>query len=326
MKAADLRSTLTRARARRGALWDSPHTNAFRVVNGEGDRLPDVTVDWFDQVAVLSLYREHSVDEEQALLDALETVLSPKAIYLKRRPREARVVANTQKAELAPELAARGQPVPQLEVREAGLRYWIRPGQGLSVGLYLDMREGRDWVRKQAQGRTVLNCFAYTCGFGVAALAGGAQRAVNLDLSRRVLDWGAENTQLNGFPVDPRDFLAGEVFEWLRRLHKRGERFDLLILDPPSFSTSKEGRFSAGKDYARLVAQAAPLISPGGILLACCNLATLSATRFALQVREGLVSAQRRPAIRAELTASAVDFPEPDALPSPLKVLAVDVG
>src|SRR5690606_23072127 len=110
-----------------------------------------------------------------------------------------------------------------------GLRFIICPGQGLSVGLYLDMRDGRQWVRGQVAGRTVLNCFAYTCAFGVYSHAGGAARVVNLDLSRRVLDWGEENLRRNG--VEPRriDHIAGDTFDWLGRFQKKGEQFDCVI-------------------------------------------------------------------------------------------------
>src|SRR5207248_9319272 len=101
-----------------------------------------------------------------------------------------------------------------------------------SVGLYLDAREVRAWVREHAAGKLALNCFSYTCGYAVAALAGGARRVVNVDISRRVLDWGAENAELNGQAVSRRDYIAGDVFEWLDRFAKKGEVFDLVILDP----------------------------------------------------------------------------------------------
>lgn len=319
------RERFARAAARRQALREAPATTAFRMVNAEGDGLEDVTVDWFDGVCVLSLYRTFSEAEEQRLLDALESTLSPRAIYLKRRPREARVVANTQKAALAPETAVRGAPVEALEVLEEGLTFRIRPGQGLSVGLYLDMRAGRGWVRAQAAGRRVLNLFSYTCGFGVAAMAGGAARAVNVDLSRRVLDWGAENVTLNGGAPQPGDFLSGDVFEWARRLARKGEQFELVVLDPPSFSTAKGSRFSAAKDYPRLVSDVAPLVAPGGLLLACCNLASLSFARFGAQVREGLGQAKRSGRQVASLDQPPVDFPETPGAEPTLKVLAFEV-
>jgi 23S rRNA (cytosine1962-C5)-methyltransferase len=216
-----------------------PNTTAYRVVNAEGDGLPGITVDWFDRVAVLALYREASPAEEKALADAL-IALGARSVYLKRRPREARVAAGTRREELAPERPLRGEPVSELEVTEAGLRFLIRPGQGLSVGLYLDARDARGWVRQNAGGARVLNCFAYTCGFGLAALVGGAARAVNVDVSRRVLDWGEANLRLNGLVPERRDFLAGDTFDELARFARRGEQFDLVVLDPPAFARTRK--------------------------------------------------------------------------------------
>ena len=114
------------------------------------------------------------------------------------------------------------------------------------------MREGRARVRAWAAGRRVLNTFAYTCGFGVAATAGGATRVLNLDLSKSVLEWGQANYRANGFEPDPHDFVFGDVFDWLARLAKRGDRFDLVILDPPGFSRTKSRAFSAARDYGEL--------------------------------------------------------------------------
>lgn len=302
-----------------------PETTAYRVVNGEADGLSGVTVDWFDGVAVVSLYHSLQPAEEDALVEAVGAALRPRSVYLKRRPREARVVATTQRAAVAPETPAFGEAVSELPVKEGGLAYWIRPGQGLSVGLYLDMRDTRRWVREHARDRTVLNCFAYTCAFAVAARAGGATRVVNVDLSRKVLDWGRQNAQLNGQPAPPADYLAGDVFEWLRRLARRGERMDLVILDPPSFATSKRGAFSAATDYPRLAEAAAGVVGQGGILLACCNLATLTTERFEEAVALGLGRVGRRARRVGRLGASPVDFPTPPGARSPLKVVALEL-
>lgn len=311
---------LKQARERRAPLLADASTRCFRLLHGDAEGLPEVTLDTFNDVQVLSLYRDFSPEEEQALLDAVEEVGAPQSLYLKRRPKEARVVANTQKEQLAPERAARGPDVPELETLEGGLRYRIRPGQGLSVGLYLDMREGRAWLRKQAVGAQVLNLFAYTCAFGVVAKAGGAQRVLNVDASRRVLDWGQENAALNGQASDPYDYLAGDALEWLPRLARKEERFDYVILDPPSFATTRGSRFSAARDYARLAAAGARLVRPGGCLVACCNLASLTGPRFEVLVEEGLAGAKRQGQLAARMGPSPVDFPAPEGFFPALKV------
>jgi len=153
----------------------------------------------------------------------------------------------------------------------------------------------------------VLNLFAYTCGFGVAALAGGATRAVNVDASRKVLDWGEENTRLNGFAVDRRDFIAGDARDWLKRLAKKGERFGLVVLDPPSFASVGKTRWVASAQYPDLVREAAECLAPGGLLLACCNLSQWSGAQLAAAVAvPGLKKL-------TQFGASALDFAQPSA-------------
>lgn len=314
-----LRRLFQQASARRRF---GPETTAYRLFNGEAEGLPEVTVDWFDRVAILSLYREHSSREEEALADALWEAVQPRAVYLKRRPRQARQVAQDLER-VAPPRPLRGEEVESLPVLENGLAFEIRPPNGLSVGLYLDARDARSWVRAHSRGLSLLNCFAYTCGFGIAARAGGSSRALDLDLSRRVLEWGERNASLNGLSVEREEFLAGEVFHWLGRFRKKGERFDLVVLDPPSFATTKQSRFSAATGYAALVELAAPVLAPHGTLLACCNLASLDAASFQAMVQEGLRRAGRRGRVRERLSASSVDFPTRGE--GPLKVLVVEM-
>ncbi len=308
------------ARARRGPLLADARTTAFRWVNGGPDGVPDVTVDAFADVLVMSLYRDFSSPDEEALLDAAMEAWAPRGLYLKRRPREARVLANVARDALAPEGPARGEAVESLEALENGVRFLIRPGQGLSVGLYLDMRDTRAWLMGEVRGLTVLNLFSYTCAFGVVAMASGAKRALNIDSSRRVLEWGEENARLNGQPVDRYDFVAGDVFDWLGRLAKKGQGFDVVIADPPSFSTTRTSRFSAVKDYAKLAEAAARLVAPGGRLVACCNLAGLTSRRFEAMVAEGLASAGRQGKAVRSLGPSPVDFPSSPEEPPALKV------
>ncbi|MCP3057578.1 class I SAM-dependent rRNA methyltransferase [Myxococcus sp. K38C18041901] len=317
--------TLRTAQARRGPLLDDPRTTAFRVLNGEADGVPDVTVDRFGGMYVVSLYRDLSPSEEESLLDAAMAAWAPTSLYLKRRPREARVLANVAKETLAPESAARGEPVESLTALENGLSFLIRPGQGLSVGLYLDMRDTRAWLLNEARGLTVLNLFSYTCAFGVVATAAGAKRALNLDASRRVLEWGEENARLNGQSADRYDYVAGDVFDWLKRLTKKGETFDLVIADPPSFSNTKEARFSAARDYARLAEAAARVVAPGGRLVACCNHAGLPLKRFETMVAEGIALAGRQGRGLSSSGPSSLDFPSPPGQEPALKVHVVQL-
>jgi 23S rRNA (cytosine1962-C5)-methyltransferase len=291
------------------------------MVHGEADGLPGATVDWFNSVAVVSFYQGWTGRTERLLVDCIADQLRPRAVYLKRRPREARTALLREAKSLAPDQPVFGAQVPEVVVAEGGLKYLIRPPNGLSVGLYLDARDCRHWVRGHAAKKRVLNCFAYTCAFGVSAHAGGAESVVNVDLSRRALEWGQQNAQFNGQPVAPQGHLCGDVFDWLRRFRKQGRLFDLAILDPPSFATARHKTFSAAQDWPRLVAEASHAIAGGGLLVACCNQASLSAQRFERLLRRGFQGVARRAPQIERLGASPVDFPSAPGKPDALKVL-----
>jgi len=317
------RGLLARALDRRAPLREDGRTTAFRWINGVADGFPALTLDLFGDVGVLSTYDE---TDSTPVADAALELLPLRAVYGKARPREAGTLRGEERAARAPPRPLRGEPVEALEVREQGLRFLIRPGEGLAVGLYLDMREARGWVRSHSRGRTLLNCFAYTGAFAVAARAGGAARAVDVDLSRRSLTWAGENAALNDQSPPPADRLAGDVFDWLRRLGRKGERFDAVVLDPPGFARGKTGTFSASRDWPRLVAEAAPLVEPGGWLLAACNVAALGARRFEAALAEGVRRAGRTAEEVARPDASPVDFPVARGEEAPLKVRVLRLG
>jgi len=311
------RALLDRALRRRERLRQEPGTTAFRWLNGAGDAAPGLTLDVFGDVAVLSTY---DVEAPGPVADAAMALLGLRAVYLKARPREAGRLRGDERAARAPALPLRGEPVTWVDVQEQGLRFRIRPGEGLAVGLYLDTRDARGWVRRHAEARTLLNCFSYTGAFGVAARAGGAMRAVDIDLSRRSLAWAEENALLNEQRPPETDRLAGDVFDWLRRFGKRGEQFDAVVLDPPGFARGRSGTFSAARDWPGLAADAAALVAPGGWLLAACNVASLSGRRFDAALAEGVRQAGRTAEEVARPGASDIDFPRSPGEEPPLKV------
>jgi 23S rRNA (cytosine1962-C5)-methyltransferase len=318
-----LARSFEKARDRRRALLTS-ETNCVRLVHSHADGVPGVTVDSFGgELVVASTYETFSEDEEQAIGRACVDVFAPKSVYLKRRPREARHVANVAASEVSPTTPLQLAPMAECVGLENGLRYLIRPAAGLSVGLFLDMRDTRAWLRGQVSGKTVLNCFSYTCAFSVAARSGGAARVANIDVSRRVLDWGVENHAANGLSTDKRDFIAGDVFEWLARFAKKSESFDVVVLDPPSFATTAKSRFSAARDYPKLVQAALSVLPKGGTLVACCNLSQLDDRGFLALVEKGFALAGRRAGKRTPLRASEVDFPPHPETPHGLHVVAL---
>ena len=177
---------------------------------------------------------------------------------------------------------------------ENGIRYEMSFNEGYSVGLFLDQRDNR---RRFLTGHIaaiflcrltihdselseLLNCFAYTCGFSVCAAKAGA-RTTSLDLSKKYLEWGRRNFALNGLDPAAHDFIYGDTFDWLRRLAKKGRAFDAVVLDPPTFSQSKEhGTFRAEKDYGKLVTAALPAVEAGRNLVRLDERGGLAARKF----------------------------------------------
>lgn len=317
-----LRHLLEAARLRRDVLAQRQDLNAYRLVNAEADGLPGMTLDRFDQTLVLSLYVDLEPNLESQLFESVSQVFVPKSIYLKRRPREARA-ASTEREYLAPEQQVWGEPTPEVRVLEDGRRFLIRPGGDLSVGLFLDMRLTRTWLETKSKNKKILNAFSYTCGFGLASSLQSATRTVNLDLSRRALDWGEGNYRLNHLEPERQDFISGDVFDWLGRMQRWSDRFDLLILDPPSFAKSRLKRFSVSAHYNELVALAAPVIAPGGTLLACCNHAGLSRSSFLRLIESGLREVRREVVGVTSLGADPLDFPTLQGAEGALKVFAI---
>jgi 23S rRNA (cytosine1962-C5)-methyltransferase len=302
-------------------------TTIYRLVNGNADGLPGLTVDRYGQALAMGIYDDEEAAPPFPFAEALAEVLASEtgasSVYVKYRPRQASRITEDQMLRLAPPKPIFGLPQGEVIGCEGGLLYRVRMGDGLSVGLFPDMRGGRMRVRAWATGRRVLNCFAYTCGFGVAAMAGHARRVLNLDLSRTALAWGQENYRLNGYEPDLYDFVYGDVFDWLARLARRADLFDLVILDPPGFSKTKSRSFNAAHDYAGLAALAARVTAREGLLLACCNLAELPWRAFRNRVLAGLAEAGRTAEIAGVYHEPAIDHPSPGRGEPYLKMLAV---
>ncbi|MCX6966790.1 MAG: class I SAM-dependent methyltransferase [Verrucomicrobia bacterium] len=195
-----------------------------------------------------------------------------------------------QNAERVAPVLLEGDPEASLHavVTERGVRYGIDFGAGYSAGLFLDQRANRAFVRQRAPKR-LLNTFAYTCSFSVLAALAGAQ-TVSVDLSKKSLDRGRENFALNALPLEGHRFLADDVLDVLPRLERRGEKFDVLILDPPTFSRGNRGRrWQVEEQIEDLLKAALELAEPGAALLISTNCTKLDrraleqAARFALK-------------------------------------------
>jgi 23S rRNA (cytosine1962-C5)-methyltransferase len=299
---------------------EETRTTAFRLVNEEGDALPGLAVDVYGDHLVAQLYVGgiwEDVARRDRVLDALHA-LGFDGVYLKLRPKQANVLVDTRRDDLAPALPVRGTPTPapEIAIREEGVPYRVRLGDGLSTGLFLDPRPNRRFVREVARGAHVLNLFSYTCAFSVAAALGGATRTVSVDASVLALERGRANFEAAGIslgavgPGAAHSFVAEDVFSWLARAATKKERFDIVIVDPPSYSSTKKRRFVAESDYDDLVAMAAKVLAPHGKLVASCNHRGLPRAKLRRFVAQGMKTEGRDLAQLKDLP-DAPDFPPP---------------
>jgi 23S rRNA (cytosine1962-C5)-methyltransferase len=156
-------------------------------------------------------------------------------------------------------------------VQEAGVSYEVHLGSGLNVGLFTDMREHRLRLARFARERAVLNLFSYTGSLSVAAARAGARLVTSVDLSGGVQRWARENFRLSDLPVEPHRFETGEVTAFLKKAARDGERYDLIIADPPTYSAARASAWSMRKDYPELIGRAAALLPRGGLLWLSAN-------------------------------------------------------
>ena len=313
----------------RTAIVDPAETNAFRLIHGASDGWPGWYLDRLGDY-LLSQAEFPLTAAQRRHLESLQGVTALYHQLLRRQLRRSAPV------EASPQLVT-GEVAPdRFAIRENGVRFEMSFAEGYSVGLFLDQRDNRRRLLVNhvaadfplfpdgARGREVLNTFAYTCGFSVCAAMAEAQ-TTSLDLSRKYLEWGRRNFVLNGLDPAGHEFIQGDVFDWLRRLNKKKRRFDAVVLDPPTFSRSKQrGAFQAEKGYGQLVDAALRVLKPGGILLASTNAATLTPEKFLGTIVAAVAGAKRK-VLRRHYVPQPPDFPITRAEPAYLKTVWIKV-
>jgi 23S rRNA (cytosine1962-C5)-methyltransferase len=290
-----LQEILKNAWERRSGL--RRRTQAYRLLNGAASGTPGLAVDVFGDWLVAYAYGEDWKGSLEEAADALRSVTGAKGAALIDRA--------------APDESGREPPgegkalygdLPEfVEVSEGEkLRFGIHLRHPRNVGLFLDTRPLRETLLSTCAGAEVLNLFSYSCSLGVAAAAGGAAGVANVDISARYLGWGRENFALSGLPPEHARFNRMDSEEYLDWAGRKGKSFDVIILDPPSFSrASPRGRgpvktWSFEKDYFRLLGKCAGRLRPGGRVYAVTNYGGITAARFRKGVEETLASAGRR--------------------------------
>ncbi len=246
----------------------TPGTDAQRLFHGRGGLHPDATdwaLDWYAPVWLVTRFGEASDEDAQRIGEALaarQAQLRPGEplnwVFQRRQP-------DGPASRPLTTVMAGSVPEPH-NVTEDGTTYRVHLLRGQNHGLFLDMAEGRRWVRRHAAGRKVLNLFAYTCAFSVVALQAGAKEVVNLDMAQGALATGQLNHQINGIPGGAR-FLAHDLFTSWGKVNRLGP-YGLVVVDPPSY---QKGSFVATKDYPRLLRRLPDLLLPGGLALICLN-------------------------------------------------------
>jgi len=310
VRAAELvRSTLLEvpgapATAAPGAL------NAYRVLHGEGDFLPGVTVDRYADFMVVHLFSAALEPLLPAVCDALEEVYAPRSIYVQKRYRPLGGDGPREPAELL-----RGPAAPvEIEVHEYGLRFGVDVTAPLGTGLFPDLRQGRRAVAARARGRRVLNLFSYTGALSIAAAAGGAREVVSVDLSPKAHARARRNLQYSGLPESSHEFIAGDVMSVMVRMAERRRLFDMVIIDPPAFAQNRGQTFSAQRDYRELVTAALSLCDSGALLCCASNAARFSLEEMVMEIGMGSGRAARHVRIVEQLGLPP-DFPIPAGFP-----------
>jgi 23S rRNA (cytosine1962-C5)-methyltransferase len=275
---AGLAAQLEQAWAWRAARGLFDESQVLRVFHGPGEgagELAAVAIDRFGERAWVTAWRPIGAATRAALAEFLRA----------RGLRAASILLRPERgpSELPEPLL--GEPSDErFETEERGARFWIQLLGARHPGLFLDHAPLREWLRRRARGLRVLNTFSYTGSLSVAAGLGGAAHVTTLDLAKPVVRWAEENWRLNGLETEAARFIAADYFEQMPRFRRQGERFDLILLDPPSFARGSSGTFSTAKDLVKLHEQAMAVLASGGWLVTSINSANIPAERFETEV------------------------------------------
>ena len=237
-------------------------TNAYRIIHAESDGLPGLVVDKYGDVLVIQCLSAGVEKWRTILVDVLCDLTGMQRVF-ERSDVEVRRLEG---------LSARkgniiGHQIPErIKIQENDLKYWVDVVNGQKTGFFLDQRPNRQLLREMIKNRKVLDCFCYTGGFTINALAGGAKHILSVDSSEEAIELGEENVSLNSFQSDRVTWLKGDVFEVLRSMRDRGETFDAIILDPPKFAPTASHAEQAARGYKDINLLGFKLLNPGGLL------------------------------------------------------------
>ncbi len=260
---------------KRSPFYHKEDTDAFRIFNGEGDGIGGLTIDAFGEYYLINWYSLGIYQFRKEILSALNLLIQPRGIYQKKR-------FDKKGQYLADDDFAAGRPaVFPLVVKENGVNIEVNLNDGAMVGVFLDQRDVRKKLRDQyANGKTLLNTFSYTGIFSVFGVLGGAEKTASVDLAKRSLELTKAQFLANGIDPDTQEIRVEDVFNFFDYGIKHGLKYDIVVLDPPSFARSKKHTFSAKKDYTQLLENAIDLTEDDGVIIASTNCATFDMKTF----------------------------------------------
>ena len=235
-----------------------PNSETFRLVHGEGDFLPGLIIDKYNDHISIQTF-SYGMDRRLTLIcDVLESILQPKGIYERNEAQIRLLEGLDQKKGVL-----RGT-VDESTISEYGLKFSVDLVEGQKTGFFLDQRENRRAIRRYCRGARVLDCFCNDGGFGIHAAFADAQEIIGIDISETAVERANENAKLNG--LERVHFLAGDAFEYLKHTLETKQKFDMIVLDPPSFAKNKRTVLNAKRGYREIHEKAFSLLHEGGIL------------------------------------------------------------
>lgn len=260
-------------------------TNAYRLIYSEGDLLPSIILDRYDDVLVLQTLSQGSEAIKPLLVELLIEEFAPRAIIERNDVR----VRQHEGLELLSGTLYGEAPL-EFEIVQDGVRFLVAPLSGQKTGSFLDQRENRLAARKVAHGRA-LDCFTFNGAFALQ-LAGACERVTGLDISAEAVAAAGRNAQINN--IINADFREANVFDALRELETSGERFDTIVLDPPAFAKNRASIAAAARGYKEINLRAIKLLNPGGVLITCTCSYHMSEELFLKLITEAANDAHRR--------------------------------
>ncbi|MGT2932505.1 class I SAM-dependent rRNA methyltransferase [Streptococcus catagoni] len=272
------------AKEKRVDYAESALTNAYRLFNQDGDNFGGLTIDLYKDYAVFSWYNTFVYQNKALIVEAFQQVFPElkgayEKIRFKNGPYESKHLYGKEAEDT-------------FIVLENGVKYQVFLNDGLMTGIFLDQHQVRNGlVDGLAAGKVLLNMFSYTAAFSVAAAMGGASETVSVDLAKRSKELSIAHFKANGLDLEKHHFFVMDVFDYFRYAQRNNLKFDIIVIDPPSFARNKKQTFSVSKDYHKLISEALTILNPDGRIIASTNAANVSVDQFKKEIKKGIENA-----------------------------------